>query len=255
MGSAILEGLIDQGTLSARHAIAYDPAAERSAAAQRMGVEVAASARELAKKADILVLAVKPQAMESALAELDGALKPDVLVVSIAAGISIAYLQARLGATVRVVRVMPNTPALVHSGAAGIALAPNCTEADALVARTIFEAIGIAEIVPESAIDAVTALSGSGPAYFFYMVECMVNAAVSEGLDESTATRLAAQTLFGAGRLLQATGEAAAALRQKVTSKGGTTEAALNRFRAGGFEELVSAAVKAAAARSRELGA
>ena len=255
MGSAILEGLIRQSVVSAKHAVVYDPAPERAAAAEHLGVAVAASAEALAAAVDTLVLAVKPQTMETALKECAPGLRPSTLTISIAAGISIAYLQTRLGSDRRVIRVMPNTPALVQSGAAALAPSPNCTEEDVAAARTIFEAVGIARIVEEKDIDAVTALSGSGPAYFFYMVECLVKAGVAEGLNEDTATDLAAQTLLGAGCLLQASSDSAAALREKVTSKGGTTEAALNQFRADGFEDVILAGVRAAAARSRELGA
>ncbi|HNT89464.1 MAG TPA: pyrroline-5-carboxylate reductase, partial [Candidatus Hydrogenedentes bacterium] len=199
--------------------------------------------------------AVKPQIMNEALQEARKGVKPDILVISIAAGISIAFIRERLGDNVRIVRVMPNTPAMVNAGAAGIALGANCTGDDAAVARTIFEAVGVAEIVQEKDLDVVTALSGSGPAYFFYMVECLVNAAVNEGLREEQATRLAAQTLMGAGKLLASSGESAATLRERVTSKGGTTEAALRCMREERFADIVGKAVRAAAARSRELGA
>ncbi len=150
---------------------------------------------------------------------------------------------------------MPNTPALVQAGAAGIALGANCGEEDATTVRAIFGAIGMAAVVEESDIDAVTALSGSGPAYFFYLVECLVKAGIAQGLSAEVATQLATQTLFGAGKLLVESGESAATLRQRVTSKGGTTEAALRQFEADGFETVVAAAVAAAAQRSKELGA
>lgn len=255
MGSAILEGLIRTGVLEATQALVFDPAPERQAVAAASGAGIVQEAVGLAASSDVLILAVKPQMMEAALGELAGAVKPSALVISIAAGISISYLEKRLPEGTRVVRVMPNTPALVRSGAAGIALSGNCTEKDAATARLIFESIGTVEMVAEKDIDAVTALSGSGPAYFFYMVECLVRAGVAEGLEESVAARLAAQTLLGAGTLLQSSGETAAELRRKVTSKGGTTEAALKRFESEGLEQVIHAGVHAAAARSRELGA
>ncbi len=255
MGSAILEGLIHTGVLPANHAVIFDPSPERQEAARNLGISVALSAAELAAAADILVLSVKPQTMETALLEAGSQVKPSALVISIAAGISIAWLQKHLPPGVRIIRVMPNTPALVQAGAAGVALAPNCTDQDAAVARVLFEAVGIVEIVAEKDIDAVTALSGSGPAYFFYLVECLVRAAKAEGLEESVAARLAAQTLLGAGRLLKNSGQPAEVLRQNVTSKGGTTEAALKRFQEEGLERIVQEAVRAAAVRSRELGA
>ena len=251
MASAILEGLIEQGVLGGRMAAVYDPDPARMDAARHVSAHCMESAEELGGMCDTLVLAVKPQTMEGALRDLAPGLKPDTLVISIAAGINIAWLAERLNAGQRIIRVMPNTPALVQAGAAGIAPGPGCTDDDLAVARTVFEAIGVAEVVEERDMDAVTALSGSGPAYFFYMVEGLVKAAVAEGLNEATATRLAAQTLFGAGQLLQRSDASAAVLRERVTSKGGTTEAALRTFQAEGFERVVAAGVHAAAERSR----
>lgn len=254
MGAAILEGLIEAGMLTGKHAVIFDPAELRQQAAERVGANVADSPAALAAQCDTLVLAVKPQIMTDAIEGFGGQSKMPQRVISIAAGISIRSLQERLGEHVHIVRVMPNTPALVSAGAAGIALGPNCDDSDAAVARAMFESIGLAVMVPEKDIDAVTALSGSGPAYFFRMVECLVKAAVAEGLDAATAAKLAGQTLLGAGKLLQTSGESAAVLRERVTSKGGTTEAALRSFDEDGLEAMVRAAVSAAAARSRELG-
>lgn len=254
MGSAILEGLLSKHVINISHSVIYDPEEERQAAALRLGVDLAESPAELAKRSDILLLAVKPQTMENALEQLRENLRPESLLISIAAGLNMAWFQKRLGEGIRIARVMPNTPALVQAGASGLSFSPNCTDADRLLVKTIFEAIGVAEIVPESAIDAVTAISGSGPAYFFLLVECLVKAGVAEGLEEGLARRLAAQTLFGAGALLKTSGETPGVLRAKVTSKGGTTEAAVNHFQANGLEALVAGAVRAAAARSKELG-
>lgn len=254
MGEAILCGLIDSGTIPADNTAVYDVDQDKCRAAEKLGVRVADSPEELARMSDTLVLAVKPQSMAEALQQFKQGICAKTLVISIAAGISIRYIQERLDADIRVVRVMPNTPALVNTGAAGIALSENCSTADADVAKTIFEAIGIAELVPEKMIDAVTALSGSGPAYFFYMVECLVEAAVAEGLDEDQATRLANQTILGAGRLLKESDEPASILREKVTSKGGTTEAALNCFRSNNFKQIVQESVTAAVNRAKELG-
>ncbi len=255
MGSAILEGLVRTGVLDVKRALVFDPAPERQAVAADLGAELAPDAVALSHSSDVLLLAVKPQMMAAALDEVGGAIRPATLVISIAAGISIDFLAKRVPQGVRVVRVMPNTPALVRTGAAGIALGPGCTDEDAATARLVFESIGTVEMVEEKDIDAVTALSGSGPAYFFYVVECLVRAGVAEGLAEPVAARLAAQTLLGAGTLLRTSGESAAVLRQKVTSKGGTTEAALKRFEAEGLEQVIHLGVHAAAARSRELGA
>lgn len=254
MGSAILKGLIETGTLPAGQALVFDTDAEKTRQAAALGACLADSAQQLAAQSDILLLATKPQDMAPALQSIKNALAPEALVISIAAGISIGYLKEMLGSEIRTVRVMPNTPALVRKGAAGIALSADCTDADARIAEAIFGAIGIAERVPEDAMDAVTALSGSGPAYFFYLVECLVKAAVELGLPEDQAARLAGQTFQGAAQLLQDSGETAATLRERVTSKGGTTAAALEQFREKGLEDVIRAGLQAAAQRSKELG-
>lgn len=253
MGGAIAQGLVKAKTISPQRIFAYDPVAERVEAARQLGANAADSPAELAKASDVLVLAVKPQMMDEALTQLQPGIARDALVISIAAGVPSDFIRERLGTEVHIVRAMPNTPALVATGAAAIALSHNCSQSDADVAQTIFEAVGITVVVPEEAMDTVTALSGSGPAYFFYMVECLIKGAVAEGLEEEPATRLAVQTLLGAGRLLAESGLDAAELRERVTSKGGTTAAALARFREHHFEETVVAAVHAATERGREL--
>ncbi len=254
MGQAIAGGLVETRTLRPSAVMVYDADPDKRAVADALGVGWADSAQALAAASDILLVAVKPQQMNEALEAIKSSLRPDVLIVSIAAGISIAYIQARLSASVRVARVMPNTPAMVRAGAAGFALSPNCEDNDATTVRVLFEAVGKAERVSEDLIDAVTGLSGSGPAYFFYVVECLVEAAVKHGLSADQATRLAAQTLLGAGRLLTESGETAASLRQKVTSKGGTTEAALRTFAERGLGEALAAGLDAAVHRAQELG-
>ena len=254
MGSAIARGLINTNTIEANRIAAYDADMSKRPAIEALGAMWAESPAALAGMSRAIMLAVKPQTMAEALDQLKPGFSPGTLVISIAAGISIGWLQERLGAAARVIRVMPNTPAMVGAGAAGIAPSANCSEADAAVARAIFEAVGIADFVREQDIDAVTAVSGSGPAYFFYLVECLVRAGVAQGLDAATATRLAAQTALGAGRLLAESGEPPAVLRERVTSKGGTTAAALAQFYEKDLDAIIKAGVDAAAARSRELG-
>ena len=255
MGAAILEGLVEKKVLPLAGAVVYDPSPSAIEAAQALGVTVAPDPEALAQSSDVLILAVKPQIMDAALAQIAPHLAAEALIISIAAGISSAYIQDRLGADTRVIRVMPNTPYLVHAGAAGIAASPQCDAGDRELAHNMFASIGVAVEIDESKMDAVTALSGSGPAYFFYMVECLVAAAVKEGLDPDVAAQLAGQTLYGAGKLLMESPDSAATLREKVTSPGGTTEAALNAFRAEGLEAVVAKAVAAAVHRGRELGA
>lgn len=254
MGRAIANGLVQAGAIPADHLLAYDVKPGSAKQVEGIGGVAVESAAALAEESQTLLLAPKPQDMEAVLESIAGHLAAESLVISIAAGISISYIQGVLGSDCRVVRVMPNTPALVGAGAAGFALSASCTEEDAGVTETIFESIGIAERLPESALDAVTALSGSGPAYFFAFVEACVKAGVSLGLPEDQATRLAGQTLYGAGILLKESGESAATLRERVTSKGGTTEAALACFEQRDLDGTVRAAIVAAATRSHELG-
>lgn len=253
MGHAIVQGLIESSTTTADRILIYDVNSTRTADAAAHGIACALSREDLFDKSDVVVLAVKPQNMADALEELDSGATDKQLFVSIAAGVSIGYLKHLLGPSVRVARVMPNTPALVGCGAAGIAFGPECTKDDKGIVRTIFNAIGISETVSERQIDVVTSLSGSGPAYFFYLVECMARAAAKNGLKEEVATRLAAQTLIGAGKLLESSNESAAILRERVTSKGGTTDAALTSFEADAFGDIVEQAMNQAIARAEHL--
>lgn len=254
MGGAIARGLIAAKTIPAGRVRVYDVDAAKAGAAASLGIQVCTTPAQLLKGCDTLVLAVKPQMMAEVLEQMKAELSPNTLVISIAAGISTTYVQDRLGPDARVIRVMPNTPALVSAGAAGIAPGKKATESDMLTGRTIFESVGISEVVGEDFIDSVTGLSGSGPAYFFYMVECLIKSAVKHGLSECQAARLAGQTLFGSGKLLVESGEPASVLRERVTSKGGTTAAALAAFESGGLADLISTGVDAAVARAKELG-
>ena len=254
MGEAIFRGLVDAGELDARNAWAYDKVDERLHRARELNANVAASPEALAAACDVIVLAPKPQDMGAALDALRPGLRASSLFISVAAGVSTAYINEGLGGGARVVRVMPNTPALVRTGATGVAAGASSTAADVALTRRIFEAVGIVEEVREDQLDAVTAVSGSGPAYFFYLAECLAEAGIAEGLPAEQAKRLAAATLAGAGKLLQASGEPPAVLRERVTSPGGTTFAALEDFRVNDLPGAVRSAVAAAAARSRELG-
>lgn len=254
MGEAIARGLVRAGAIDGRQILAYDVDAAKARKAASLGGAAAATAEALARGSDTLLLAPKPQDMRAALQSIRGALRPQTLIVSIAAGISIGFIQRELGAAARVVRAMPNTPALVGAGATGFAPSGNCTAGDKTVARGFFEAIGIAEEIDEALLDAVTALSGSGPAYYFAFVEASTTAAIALGLPAEQAGRLAAQTLYGAGLLLHDSGEPAGALRERVTSKGGTTAAALATFATRDLAGAVRAGMEAAAARSKELG-
>jgi pyrroline-5-carboxylate reductase len=254
MGQAIASGLAESGAIPAEKLNAYDLDATKAAVIEGIGGQFMATPQELCERCTTVIFATKPQDMDVALESLGSAFTLNTLAISIAAGLSIRFFQERLGDQVRVIRVMPNTPALAKAGAAGIALSENCTDLDKTSAMTIFGAIGNAVIVDEDQMDAVTALSGSGPAYYFYFVECMVDAGVKLGLSEIQATELAIQTLYGSGKLLKESGESASTLRERVTSKGGTTHAALESFRTEKLGALVDHALRAAADRSKELG-
>ena len=254
MGSAILEGLVSQQVWPADRAIIFDPSEDRQAQGAKLGVRVAPTAREAAAASDVLVMAVKPQTMQEVLADIKDSIKPGTLLVSIAAGISSGFYESRLGSGVRVVRVMPNTPCLARAGATGIAPGAHSTPEDAALVKALFESIGIAEIIAEKDMDALTAISGSGPAYFFYLVECLTEAGIDEGLDAKIAKRLAEQTLYGAGCLLHSSEDDAGTLREKVTSRGGVTEAALRQYREDGLPDVVKRAIRAAVEKSAALG-
>jgi len=203
---------------------------------------------------DIIILAVKPQNLPELMAELKGKIKSSQLILSIIAGAKIDTISQGLdhGA---VVRAMPNTPARVGEGMSVWTATPAVTEEQKQAAKAILGAMGKELYVDDEAyLDMATAVSGSGPAYFFLMVEALVDAAVEIGLPRNTAQELVLQTMLGSGKFIQSSDEAPYALRQKVTSPGGTTAAALNQFEKGGFNELVRRAVKAAYERAKELG-
>lgn len=205
------------------------------------------------QNAEIVVLAVKPQVLEIVLKEITPFLMAETLVISIAAGIPAAKIEASLGEGARVVRVMPNTPALIGQGASALAAGTHADEADLEVAEAILQCVGLTVRVEEKELDAVTALSGSGPAYVFYLLEAMLAAAEQMGLDSNIARSLAVQTVEGAARLMKDSGEGATVLRERVTSKGGTTEAAIRSLDESGVKEAIVKALKAAKARSEEL--
>lgn len=254
MGAAIARGTLAQDLFGPADLAAYDTDPARMNEARSLGVDAATGPAELAMECKHLVLAVKPQVMEEAVAPIAEAVPEECLIISIAAGITIKKLEGMLGHAHRIARIMPNTPALAGVGATGAALNTHCTEDDAAFIKQCFEAVGIVELVAEDQLDAVTALSGSGPAYFFYLVESMVDAAAGLGLSKDQAVRLAAQTCLGAGRLLMDAGEPPAVLRSRVTSKGGTTAAALQVLHDKAFPDLISGAMQAAHDRSKELG-
>jgi len=221
---------------------------------QTYGVGGFKDAVEMGKQCDIVVLAVKPQVVPKALASYKPASGPQQLMISICAGTTIATLENGLAKGSRVIRVMPNTPALIGAGAAALCKGTHATDEDLAVAREIFEAIGIAVVVEEKMMDAVTGLSGSGPAYVFQFIEALSDGGVNMGLARDVATKLAVQTVIGAARMVAELGKHPAVLKEMVTSPGGTTIAGLYALERGGIRGLIMEAIEDATTRSEELG-
>lgn len=253
MAGSLVGGLRAAGHPAARLRVAEPDAARAQALRRDHGVEVRASAREVTAGADALVLAVKPQVMQDAVAGLAPA--ASTTVISIAAGIRVDSLKRWLGGAAPVVRAMPNTPALLRCGVTGLYADAGVPAPARALAEKVLGAVGqTCWVADEALLDAVTALSGSGPAYYFLLTEALRDAGRELGLDAATAKLLAERTLVGAGRMAEG-GADVAELRANVTSKGGTTEAAVAHLEAHGLRRLFADALRAAAARGRELGA
>jgi pyrroline-5-carboxylate reductase len=256
MGQALIAGLVQGGMAAARIGIAEPDSARAVALQQRFPGLVALPAEELAAQADTLVLAVKPQILPELAPKLAASVagaRP--LVVSVAAGIGMRQLAAWLGPETRIVRAMPNTPALIGAGITGLFAGENTDPTDRETAERLLGAVGATVWVDrEEQMHAVTATSGSGPAYVFLLIEAMTEAATRLGLEPETARQLTLATAAGAARLAAESPESAAELRARVTSPGGTTERAVAVFRREGFADMVDAAMQAATERSRELG-
>jgi pyrroline-5-carboxylate reductase len=253
MAASLIGGLRAKG-LDAAQIRASDPGADtRARVNAEHGIDVFADNADAIQGADVIVLAVKPQAMKAVCEALRPSLKPNQLVVSIAAGITCASMNNWLGAQ-PIVRCMPNTPALLRQGVSGLFATAEVNTEQRQQAQELLSAVGIALwLDEEQQLDAVTAVSGSGPAYFFLLIEAMTAAGVKLGLPPETAAQLTLQTALGAAHMAVASDVDAAELRRRVTSPAGTTEAAIKSFQAGGFEALVEKALGAAAHRSAEM--
>jgi pyrroline-5-carboxylate reductase len=228
---------------------------ERAAELREAYAVEIADAPQAVRGAGVVVLVVKPQDTPALLAEIGSILEPGTLVISIAAGIRTSTIEDAVAPGVDVVRAMPNTPARVDRGVTGISAGALCSPAALRLAEQLLQSVGLVVDVPESLQDAVTAISGSGPAYVFFLAEAMTAAAQDLGLDEATATRMVNQTILGAATLLEVSGEPADVLRRNVTSPNGTTAAAIGRLQELGVSEAVGSAIAAARDRSRELSA
>lgn len=254
MGSIITQGLIDNKLASSKNVSVTDiDKSRRDALRSSMKIKVSHDNEKAAKDADIIILAVKPQNMAATLKEIRPVVDKSKLVISIAAGITTGFIEKSLSKGVRVVRVMPNTPALVGKGAAAVSGGSRARANDVKLTSAIFNAVGISVEVEEKHMDAVTGLSGSGPAYFFLIIEALIEDGLKKGLSRSLCKQLAAQTMLGAAHLCMQSDKEPAELREMVTSPGGTTAAGLKVMEEKELRKIIIAAVEAATKRSREL--
>jgi pyrroline-5-carboxylate reductase len=254
MGQALIQGMLKARFVTPSGVIVSDADSKKlTYAVKSFRARKARSNKEVAASR-IVLLAVKPQQMEEVLSEIRSHIAHRPLIISIAAGISTSWIEKRLGDRATVVRVMPNTPALVGAGASAIAPGRLATQSSLTQAEKIFSCVGSVVRVPERWMNAVTAVSGSGPAYFFYLMERMIKAGVALGLSDEAARRLVLQTAFGAAVLAGSSMENPADLRARVTSKGGTTEAAFKSFDQSRLGEKIEKGIRAAAARAKQLG-
>src|SRR5579859_2984708 len=255
MATALARGFIQAELVGPKDMIAADPvAAARKHFTDEMGVATTEANAVVAKTANVLILAVKPDQCSSVLAGLRGNFTGNQLLISIAAGVTLTKLEDALPAGTRVIRVMPNTPALVGAGASAFALGKSATAADGELAKTLFSAVGIAIQVKESLLDAVTGLSGSGPAYVYQFIEALSDGGVASGLPRDIATKLAAQTVTGAAQMVLQTGLHPGTLKDQVASPGGTTIEGLHELEKGKLRGTVISAVRAATEKSKKLG-
>ena len=252
MAEAIVSGMIKKKIVSAASITIADKMVDKLKSLKEKYNVLTTTENSDVVDCDIIVLAVKPQNFQDILAELKGVSEKSLLI-SILAGVRIDKIKAAFGDNLKVIRVMPNTPALAGEGMAGISASENCTADDIKAAQFIFSQMGLAQVFNEKEIDLVTAVSGSGPAYVFYFIESMVDAAVKLGMDKEQALVLVTQTFKGAVSLLELTGEDPSELRKKVTSKGGTTERATMVMHENNIKQIIFDAVKAAEDRSKEL--
>lgn len=256
MATALAAGFT-RSLLTPAQIAACDPSAEareRFQAVAGQATHVSANMAETVRNATVIVLAVKPQVMAEALKELAPLLTNSPLVISVAAGITLARMAEALPPETRLIRVMPNTPCLIGRGACGAAAARSATPADIQLADTLLTTVGIVSWVSESLLDAVTGLSGSGPAYVFQIIEALSDGGVRVGLPRAVALRLAAQTVAGAAEMVLAGNQHPAVLKDAVASPGGTTIAGLHQLESGGLRAALINAVQAATLRSQELG-
>lgn len=252
MGEAILKGWLNEKINKAGLLIVQRSVERTNYLRETYGVEVVdeiASAQE----AEVILIGVKPQDIKQVLNELGKVVKPQALIISLAVGVTTNFILEQLGTSNPVVRAMPNTPALVQRGTTGLAAASTCNLDCLNTAKELLQAVGSCVVVPEELIDVVAAVSGSGPAYFFWLIENLTNTAIALGLSKEVAELIVRETFIGSGMLLDQTNDSAEQLRAKVTSPKGTTQAAIDVVEASGAAKLISDALNAAIARAHEL--
>ncbi len=256
MGSALIGGIAKSGITKAQDIVIFDPNSDSvTKTTQDCGVIAAHNNLDVAAKTQTILLAVKPQYVSQVLEEIAPAITKDHLLISIAAGVTIEKMEQGCPSQSRIIRAMPNTPALISLGATGIAPGKHATQQDLELARELLQSVGIVTITQESQLDAVTGLSGSGPAYVYTFIESLALQAEKEGLSLDEAIKLATQTVIGAAHMVEQTDMTPRELIEQVTSPGGTTLAGLAALSEHGFEKSIAAGVHAAAERSREIAA
>ncbi len=255
MALALAKGMVGSRTVPAERIIGTDPLeAARELFCAEVGARATAAAIEVLETADVVFLAVKPDKVEEALVAINTHFTASHLLISIAAGVSLAALEENLPAGARVIRVMPNAPAMVAAAASGFALGTHAGEADGQLAEQLLSAVGVAVRVPESLLDAVTGLSGSGPAFVCQVIEALSDGGVAAGLPRETATKLAAQTVLGAAKMILETNQHPGQLKDLVASPGGTTIEGIHELEKGALRAALMNAVRAAAAKAKKLG-
>jgi pyrroline-5-carboxylate reductase len=254
MANAIIRGLLRAGLAKEKITATVRRDEKKQELESAYGIQVTTDNVAAAKDAEVVVLCVKPQALDKLLTQIAPSIDRSKLIVSVAAGVPIAAIERRLGAGARIVRTMPNTPSLVGMGATALATGEHATEDDIKLATAMFDSVGITTVVEEYQLDVVTGLSGSGPAYIFLILEALSDAGVKVGLSRHQALKLAAQTVLGSAKLQIETNQHPGQLKDQVTSPGGTAIAGLHTLEAGGLRTTLIDAVEAATRRARELG-
>ncbi len=254
MAEAMIKGLIKAEFPAEKILVSEPTEHRREFLVERYGVETTEDNGGLVKSCGLVVFAIKPQLAKEVFTGIASAVSPDTLLISILAGVATATIESFFSGSPRVVRAMPNTPALVGAAATALCAGRNASKEDLRIARQLFEAVGTVEVVNERLMDAVTGLSGSGPAYIYTVIDALANGGVQEGLSREVAMSLSVQTVLGAAKLIKETGEHPAVLRDKVCSPGGTTIAAVKVLEERGLRATLMEVVSQATRRSKELG-